>query len=84
MLPFSACPIEQLLVTLATRFPVRSLQIEGPDGLAKYERLLFSNIDDATGTMLDTIVRKVREGSKTRWPLPMRAHALRAGGCHAD
>lgn len=49
-------------LTLPASFALWSIavQIEGPDGLAKYERLLFSNIDDGTGAMLDTIVRKVR------------------------
>lgn len=34
------------------------LRVTGPDGRVAYEKLLLSNIDDATGRMLPTIVEK--------------------------
>lgn len=36
------------------------LRVEDPNKRILYDQLLFSNIDDATGAMLNTIVRKVR------------------------
>lgn len=33
-------------------------QIEAPDKSTIFDQLLFSNVDDATGKMLDTIVKK--------------------------
>lgn len=33
-------------------------QIEAPDKSIVYDRLIFSNIDDASGAMLSTIVKK--------------------------
>lgn len=46
-------------------------RIEGPDRTIIYEQLIFSNLDDRTGQMLDTIVKKghkftaVQSGSHT-------------------
>ena len=46
------------------------LRLESPDGTPQYEQLLFSN-QDASGALLDTIVKKVRAArawSDTTWP----------------
>lgn len=43
-----------------------TLQVEAPDSRVIYEQLLFSNIDDATGKMLSTILAK---GHK--WGVPV-------------
>lgn len=40
------------------------MRVEGPSKETLYENMLFSNIDDATGRVLHTIVRKV--GSEPR------------------
>jgi len=42
------------------------LRLESPDGTPQYEQLLFSN-QDASGALLDTIVKKVRRGARLRW-----------------
>ena len=36
------------------------MRVEGPAKEILYDNMLFSNVDDATGRLLDTIVRKVR------------------------
>ncbi len=38
--------------------PFARVQVEGPDKNILYEKLVFSNIDDETGGMLSTIVKK--------------------------
>lgn len=42
----------------SSRSPSFLAQVEGPDKSILYEKLLFSNIDDSTGGMLSTIVKK--------------------------
>jgi len=54
------------------------LRVEGPDRVAKYEQLVFSNIDDGTGAMLNTIVRKVGFRMFAGPPGQSRGHRVRA------
>lgn len=50
------------------RHACTAAQIENPYKAVLYEQLLFSNIDDRTGQVLSTIVKKVRMGRGRRVP----------------
>lgn len=43
------------------------MRVESPEKTILYEHLIFSNVNDQTGALLDTIVRKVRHKQAGIW-----------------
>lgn len=68
-MPYKKWPLEglaasmlkgQRLIFCVARAYLVTVQVEGINGIVLYEKLIFSNIDDSSMSLLDTIVKKVR------------------------